>query len=95
MEIIKAKRFIARNIIAGPWCGALRFVDLSGEMPVVEPFSRETEATIFIDGRVALIDRALFHAFEADVREHPVWESAQRYSAQSGALTSSVIAVKL
>jgi hypothetical protein len=36
----------------------LQYVDLTGDTLQVAPFERETAATIFIDGRVALLNTA-------------------------------------
>jgi hypothetical protein len=55
MEIIKARRFVARNVWNGVRMEPLRFVDLSGETMEVAPFERETAATVFIDCMVVLL----------------------------------------
>jgi hypothetical protein len=65
MEIIKAKRFIARNLFDGKRMLPLQYVDLTGDTLQVAPFERETAATIFIDGRVALLNTASLHASPA------------------------------
>jgi hypothetical protein len=67
MEIIKAKRFIARNLFDGKRMLPLQYVDLTGDTLQVAPFERETAATIFIDGRVALLNTAYLPASPADI----------------------------
>jgi hypothetical protein len=67
MEIIKAKRFIARNLFDGKRMLPLQYVDLTGDTLQVAPFERETAATIFIDGRVALLNTASLPASPADI----------------------------
>lgn len=57
MEIITDPRFIARTLLGGMHAGNLRFVDITGSRLEVSPFEHETPATVFIDGRVALINR--------------------------------------
>lgn len=55
MEIISARRFIARNLFDGERFQPLIYVDMSGGSLFTAPFERETAATVFIDGRVILL----------------------------------------
>ena len=55
MKEIKARKFLCRSLLEGIDPGQLRFVDLTGELPVVHPFRCETADTIFVDSRVVLM----------------------------------------
>lgn len=57
LRSIEARRFVARNIYDAEGWHPLCFVDLSGEIYSAVPFQRETEATVFEDRRILLINR--------------------------------------
>jgi hypothetical protein len=93
MEIIKAKRFIARNLFDGKRMLPLQYVDLTGDTLQVAPFERETAATIFIDGRVALLNTASLPASPAIPAEATASPEAASLPASPADISPSSIAL--
>lgn len=67
MEVISARRFLARTLWIDGECRHLQLVDLTSGRLSVSPFYRETEATIFVSGRVVLLNRVLFEENSSDL----------------------------
>jgi len=57
MTVIQSKRFLARNLFDGSRFLGLQLVDMTGSRLQIAPFDRETQATVFIDSRVILLQR--------------------------------------
>jgi hypothetical protein len=79
MQLITAKRFLARNLFDGKRMQPLQLVDLTGETLCVSNFDRETAGTVFIDGCVVLL----------------LSTAEQTTYATTGDLTASVRAIEL
>ena len=88
MEIIDAKKFLARAVLNGPCAGSLRLVDLTGEVASVVPFDVETAATVFIDGVVVLVSReeiaSRFHCEDGDSALRLIAKIYEGYKALAG-----------
>lgn len=98
MELIAASKFIARTIVAGPCKGTLRLVDLTGKKLSVSPFDRETPATVFIDGPVALLDRtAITRIYGSDIisEDITIKNLHEDLIASTASLTSEVLPLRL